>query len=106
MLVFAAVPAVLYRQFEASDAEQQTLLLGAVRDRGLIIARALQPVLETADRVPFARLDDELARYGAGGVTLKLLFQPAQTDAGFFYVASAPKVEKIEALQRERAGLV
>ena len=104
MLVFAAVPAVLYREFEASDDEQQALLLGAVRDRGLVIARALQPVLESADRVPYARLGDELARYGAGSVSLKLLFQPARAEAGFFYVASAPKVE-IEALQRERIGL-
>jgi two-component system sensor histidine kinase ChvG len=104
LVVFIAVPAVLYRQFEESDAEQQALLLSAVRERGLVIARALEPVLAGADRVAYARLGAELGRFSSTGVTLKLLFQPARQDAGFFYVAAAPAVG-VEALQRERDQL-
>ncbi len=105
VIVFVAVPAVLYRQFEQSDADRQTVLLDAVRDRGLIVARAVRPLLEGADRIPVAQLDNELSRFESETVSLRLLFRPSRGDSGFFYVASAPRVDA-ESLTAERQRLV
>lgn len=104
LIVFLAVPAALYRQFEASDRETRQLLLNAVRDKGLTVARALEPLVANADRIPHVQLGQELARFGTSEVQLRLLFQPARSDAGFFYVAAAPQVEP-DSLASEREQL-
>jgi two-component system sensor histidine kinase ChvG len=75
-----------------------------VRDKGLTVARALEPLLANADRIPHIQLGQELARFGTNDVQLRLLFQPSRSDAGFFYVASAPQVDP-ERLSGERDQL-
>lgn len=104
LVVFVAVPGVLYRQFEASDTERQTVLLDAVRDRGLIVARSVRPLLEAARGIP-AQLDQELERFESDNVSLRLLYRPNTGDSGFFYVASAPRVDA-ESLSAERQRLI
>jgi len=106
VVVFVAVPAALYGQFRAAEAEKRELVLAAIRDEGLIIARALAPVLERADSVPYVQLGEEIARYAGGATNLKLLFHPddGEGETGFFYVASAPPVAAND-LAVERAEL-
>jgi two-component system sensor histidine kinase ChvG len=102
-MVFAAVPLIIYNVFSAADAEKQSILVETVRDKGLVIAAALQPVLAKNDGVPFERLSDELARYGTDNTAIKLLFQPSGGN-GFYYVAAAPAVP-IDQLNSERQRL-
>lgn len=106
VVIFAAVPAVLYGQFQAADEERQTLILAAIREKGQVISRALEPLLRRADSVPYFRLGEELAQFQTGSVNLKLLFRPAGApESGFLYVASAPAVTS-DALEVERRQLV
>ncbi len=106
IVVFAAVPAFLYEQFRAADAERQALILTAIREKGTVISRALEPLLKRADTIPYFRLGEELTQFQTGSVNLKLLLRPANPPAsGFFYVASAPAVTS-DALEIERRHLV
>jgi two-component system, OmpR family, sensor histidine kinase ChvG len=102
-VVFAAVPLIIYNVFSAADAEKQSILVETVRDKGLVIAAALQPVLAKNDGVPFERLSDELARYGTDNTSIRLLFQPSGGN-GFYYVAAAPAVP-VDQLNAERQHL-
>jgi two-component system sensor histidine kinase ChvG len=106
VVIFAAVPAVLYGQFQAADEERQTLILTAIREKGQVISKALEPLLQRADSIPYFRLGEELAQFQTGTVSLKLLFRRAGTpETGFFYVASAPAVTT-DALEVERRQLI
>jgi len=96
LLIFAAVPVILYEQFRAADQDRQELLLTHHPPRrhrrqslpwGGVGARRHPPYFQ--------------ARRGAGAVSvrdrtsLKLLFAPRPPrDGGFFYVASAPPVPR------------
>ncbi len=106
LVIFAAVPVILYEQFRAADQERQTLLLSTIREKGVVVSRALSPVLAKADTIPYFKLGEELTQYQSDTVSLKLLFRPAPPrDGGFFYVASAPSVSP-DALDVERQYLV
>lgn len=104
VVIFLAVPGILYERFRAADAERQELILAAIREKGLVISRALEPVLQRADSIPYFRLGEELVQFQAGAVSLKLLFRPVAGSDGFFYVASAPPVAS-DALNAERERL-
>lgn len=106
VLVFAVVPAVLYVAFSEAEARKQAVLLNAIRDKGLIIARTLAPALEIDDR-PLIDFQGELIRYAGDDIRIKLLLQPVSTGtepAGFHYIAAAPAVSATE-LARERNEL-
>jgi two-component system, OmpR family, sensor histidine kinase ChvG len=106
VIIFAAVPAVLYEQFQAADEERQILILTAIREKGQVISKTLEPLLQRADSVPYFRLGEELSQFQTGTVNLKLLFRPTGApEAGFFYVASAPPVTS-DTLEAERRHLV
>jgi two-component system sensor histidine kinase ChvG len=105
VLIFVAVPTILYERFRAADAERQELILAAIREKGLVISRALEPILQRADSIPYFRLGEELAQFQAGTVSLKLLLRPNTGSGGFFYVASAPPVAS-DALDVERQRLL
>ena len=102
-LVFVAVPLIIYNVFSAADAEKQSILVETVRDKGLVIAAALQPMLANGNGVPFERLSDELARFGTDNTAIRLLFQPSG-GSGFYYVAAAPAVP-VDQLNEERQHL-
>jgi two-component system sensor histidine kinase ChvG len=105
VIVFVTVPALLYDRFRDADQERQTLLLDAIRQRGHLISRALEPLLRNADGLPVDRLQEELARYAGDHDSLKLLLRPTgQAEGGFFYVVAAPPVAP-EDLDRERRSL-
>lgn len=103
--VFAAVPVVLYEQFREADEARQAILLGAIREKGTLIGRAMAPILARADAMPYFRLGEELARFTGGSVSVRLLFRPvnASDPLGFFYVASSPPVDSGNlAIERRR----
>ncbi len=102
-VVFAVVPLIIYNVFSAADAEKQSILVESVRDKGLVIAAALQPMLVKNDGVPFEQLSDELARFRSDNTSIRLLFKPIG-GAGFYYVAAAPAVP-IDQLNIERQHL-
>jgi two-component system, OmpR family, sensor histidine kinase ChvG len=106
LLIFAAVPIILYEQFRAADEERQELVLATIREKGIVVSRALASVLARADSIPYFRLGEELAHYQTETVSLKLLFRPAPPrEGGFFYVASAPPIAP-DALDVERRHLM
>src|SRR5690242_15863199 len=74
LLIFAAVPVVLYEQFRAADQDRQDLLLSTIREKGIVVSHALASVLSRADSIPYFRLGEELAQYQSDTVSLKLLF--------------------------------
>jgi len=106
VLVFAVVPTVLYIAFSEAEARKQGVLLTAIRDKGLIIARTLAPALAEDDR-PLIDFEAELGRYATDEMRIKLLLKPVATgndQPGFHYVAAAPRVSSAE-LERERDEL-
>jgi two-component system, OmpR family, sensor histidine kinase ChvG len=105
VVVFAAVPIVLYEQFREADESRQAILLGAIREKGMLIGRAMTPILGRADSIAYPQLGEELARFTGGSASVRLLFRPAAaSDAlGFYYVASAPPVATDDlAIERQR----
>lgn len=106
-VVFVAVPVLVYDEFRSADAENQILLLRSTQEQGQIIARALQPQLESATAADLTRLGGELARFSDDRLRLKLLLRPTQVAGaqGFFYVGAAPAVPVTD-LDQERLSLV
>jgi two-component system sensor histidine kinase ChvG len=105
IVVFTAVPVVLYEQFREADEARQRILLGAIREKGALIGRAMAPILGRADGTPYAQLGEELSRYSAGSVSVRLLFRPtnATDPLGFLYVAAAPPVAASDlAIERQK----
>ncbi|HEY8535304.1 MAG TPA: hypothetical protein VIL25_02610, partial [Vicinamibacterales bacterium] len=99
------MPVVLYEQFREADESRQAILVGAIRDKGLLIGRAIAPTLSRADGIPFARLSEELAQFTQGSANVRLLFRPADANdpLGFFYVAAAPAISPDDlAIERQR----
>src|SRR6185295_728235 len=92
--IFAALPIVLYGQFESADRQMRDLVTRAIQDRSKLIGHALAPVLRTAEPGNDAVLNTELGKFASDGTVLKLMLQPAAPpgeaqNAGFFFVASA-----------------
>ena len=106
VVVFLALPILLYSVFASADRERQKLLLDAVQTSGAMVGKALAPALKDMKPGDFAKLSAELARFAAPRQNIKLLFKPngIGDTAGFFYVASAPDVPNAE-MQEERAFL-
>lgn len=94
VVVFVAVPVILYKEFEAADRAKAGLLLQTVQDQGRIIATAAAPYLALKPK-PGMALDDMLAQLAGPRISAKILFRPAgRKDAGgFFYIAASPKAD-------------
>lgn len=101
-VICAALPVLLYGQFEAADRHMRDLVTRSVKDRSTLVAHALRPRLERADAIVDRGLAAELLKFASPGTTLKLLFQPApEADGrGVFLVASAPPM-RAEQLQSD-----
>jgi two-component system sensor histidine kinase ChvG len=107
LVVFLAVPGILYGQFRAVDAERTGILLRSVQEEGRLIALGLSPRLERFEAKSAAALSEEVERIADGRVNVRVLFRPrtAASPQAFYYVASAPPVS-IEHLEQERRELV
>ncbi|MEC4592247.1 MULTISPECIES: sensor histidine kinase [Nitrospirillum] len=97
LVIFAALPFILYGQFETADRKEREIVTKNLRYSSWLIAQALKPLLNRESGPPTASLNEELAKYGGDGTNLKLMFQPkggaAGQDGGFYFLASAPKVD-------------
>ena len=107
-IIFSAVPVILYTQFRDAYDENQKLLVQSVREQGLLIARALRPLLssgEGSNKMPSPTdLSEALSRLSGGQITLRVLLQPASSAGSeeFYYVAAAPAVTPADlAVERE-----
>jgi two-component system, OmpR family, sensor histidine kinase ChvG len=98
IIIFLALPVVLYGQFESADRQMRELVTKAIQDRSALIADALAPKLRSADPSSQVAFNDELARYGSDGTVLKLIFQPSEQrhEGRFYFVASAPQIRADE----------
>jgi two-component system sensor histidine kinase ChvG len=107
LVMFAALPVVLYGQFAAVDRREQSLVAAAVEGQTRMVAQALAPLLKRTDRFPDASLDEALNRHRMEGTVLRLLLRPSGIGAagGFHYIASSPEVS-VAGLAAESAGLV
>ncbi len=101
--IFAALPVVLYGQFESADRQMRDLVTRALQDRSALIADALAPTLKNIDPSKGqVALNADLAKYSSDGTILKLMFQPsgehdvAGVARRFYFVASAPQIRADE----------
>ncbi len=106
LLVFVACPLIIYFEFRNADEEKNALLLRNVQEQGRLIARALEPMLVSAEPDILPRVSQELERLSDSQIKVRLLFRPQLSDPdNFFYVASVPPVAA-KYLQQERGELV
>jgi two-component system, OmpR family, sensor histidine kinase ChvG len=101
--MFLAAPVLVYRQLEAAADDNNRLLAEGIEAQGRMAAEALRPWLTEGDGDGLARAADMVARLGAVGPELKLLFRPLG-ESGFFYVASHPPATAA-ALEHEQREL-
>lgn len=106
LIVFVAVPLVLYRLMETADEDKRSLLLKNVHERGRLVVEILRPSIEEQGLNALPSLVEKLQGLAGGDTTLRLFFKPAGgTDPkGFFYLAAAPPLSAPE-LAAERTEL-
>ncbi len=106
LLIFAAVPAIIYAELRASDDEKKELLLNSVKEQGRMVKLAMTPLLSQSPPAPLPVIGRELARFGSEETRIRLLLRPAQISDGdgFFYVAATP-ARPNEYLEAEREQL-
>ena len=94
VLVFFAVPALLYQEFRQADLDRQNIVLTAVREQGRLMAESLRPTLERADPSSLLELPEEIERIATKGNGIKVLFRPVGEEGvqGVFFVASEPRL--------------
>lgn len=94
LVVFLAVPAVLYLQFRAADDDRNSLLLENVRNQGRLVSEAIRPLLERFGPDTAKALNERVASFGqTADVSLKVLFRPvAGNGKGFFFLSAWPAV--------------
>lgn len=106
VILFAAVPAVLYQQFRTAESERTTLLLDGVANQGRAIAESIRPVLVAGDPRELARVAYRMAPLVGDQVELRLLYRPKDsTIESFLLVAAVPPV-RLEEVEAERRFLV
>ncbi|HSR72942.1 MAG TPA: HAMP domain-containing sensor histidine kinase [Kiloniellales bacterium] len=94
MIVFIAVPIILYSEFRQADAEKRTLLLESVRAQGRLIAESLRPLLSREEASPLPELNAAIKPFATAQSGIKILYRPAGASGleGFYFVASEPPV--------------
>lgn len=106
VVLFAAVPAVIYQQFLVADEERNALLLDGVANQGRAIAEALRPSLQTGDPAALTQVGERLKALAGSQVDMRLLFRPREAAIdSFLLVAAVPPVRPGD-LEGERAFLI
>ena len=107
LVIFCAVPVILYIQFREADAEKRFLLMESVREQGRMVAESLRPLLEQQEISSLPLLNDEVARFATKQTGVKVLFRPSGEYGAesFYFVASQPTIAPTE-LAEERDRLV
>ncbi len=107
LLVFIAVPVMLYSEFRQADLEKQVLLLKSVREQGRLLAENLRPILERKDPSPLLALPGAVKRLTTPSIGIKVLFRPKGEIGAerFYFVATEPALPPTE-LEAERDRLI
>ena len=107
VLVFLAVPAILYGQFREADESRRILLRQSLQTQGHLIAEALRPYFEGFEGYSVDAINGAIHRLAVEGLKIRVLLRPedAAGDQGFFYIAAAPLVPN-EDLEQERGELM
>jgi len=107
VVIFFAVPLILYDQFRAADAEKNRLLLESVEVQGRLAAETLRPLVGSVDGQAMRTIAQTVQHLGDAGSNIKLLFRPqnAPSNQSFYYVASSPAVSA-QYLEQERQDLL
>ncbi|MFQ6019026.1 MAG: sensor histidine kinase [Kiloniellaceae bacterium] len=107
LLVFIAVPIILYGEFRQADWEKRALLLESVGAQGRLIAQSLAPLLEREEAASLPELNERIKRFATPQTGIKVLYRPTGEAGrdGFFFVASEPPVAA-ETLAAERDRLM
>ena len=94
LLVFIAVPIILYAEFRQADADKRTLLLQSVRVQGRLIAESLRPLLNREGTSTLPALNEAIKPFAAPPAGIKVLYRPAGESGldSFYFVASEPPV--------------
>lgn len=92
-LIFAVVPVLLYLQLETVENQRNALMLRLAQEQGRLVSEALLPLLEQFSPRNADRMDPLVKRLAEGGMSIKVLFRPAQASGAgnFLLVASAPE---------------
>jgi two-component system, OmpR family, sensor histidine kinase ChvG len=106
IILFAAVPAVLYQQFRVAEGERTALMLDGIANQGRAIVESLRPTLMKADPTELAQVGQRMAALAGNQVGLRLLYRPREsTIDSFLLVAAVPPVAP-DALEAERGFLI
>jgi two-component system sensor histidine kinase ChvG len=107
LLIFMAVPLILYERFRAVDEEKNLLLVRSMQEEGRLIAVGMAPLLATFATKTANNAKDTFSKMSSGRGNVKLLFRPkSETDAAaFFYIAAAPPAPA-EYLSQEMTEMV
>lgn len=106
LVIFLALPVLLFIPFRNADLERSQILIGSVRDQGRLIAEGVRPLILRGDAIKNpAALSESLARFATKGINVRILFRPAGEKMGsFFLVSAAPPVAN-DYLEMERTEL-
>ncbi len=110
MMIFGAVPVILYEQFRDAYDQNQQLLTRGIQEQGRLIVRAITPLLTepaAGGSLPSStEVNALLGRLAADDVTIRVLLEPRGGDpaTNFFYFAAAPAVSAAR-LDEEREEL-
>jgi two-component system sensor histidine kinase ChvG len=107
VMIFLAVPAIVYREFRDADAEKTALIEENARKEGELIAAALAPILQSFNGRNAEKLSDEVRRLGGGDTAIRLLLRPevGGKEQGLFLIAAVPPLPS-DRLEAERVRLV
>ena len=107
LLVFSAVPIILYAEFRQADSDKRTLLLQSVRAQGRLIAESLRPLLQREGTSTLPALNEAIKPFATPPAGIKVLYRPAGATGleSFYFVASEPPVPAAT-LEAERDRLM
>jgi two-component system sensor histidine kinase ChvG len=106
LVIFLALPVLLFIPFRNADQERSQILIGSVRDQGRLIAEGVRPLILRGDAIknPTA-LSESLARFAGRGINVRILFRPESEKSGSFFLVSAAPTVPNDYLETERAEL-
>jgi len=107
LVIFIAVPVVLYGPFRLADEERNTLLLQSVQQQGWLVGRSLRPFLERFQGTDASVLQETIADLGSEGLKVRLLLRPSEAAGSnsFFLVASTDRLNTDD-MERELEQLI
>ena len=107
ILIFIAVPTIIYDEFRDADAEKITLLEQNTQSEAKLVAAALEPMLHQFNGSNADKLAADVVDLAGAGTVVRVLLRPRAPAAksGLFLVAAAPPLPATQLdAERERLG--